>query len=165
MSNTVQDMRNRLEKLKEVSLTFSIEEVLITRLLFKTTKQFESIMDKRMNKYSGLSCTSWGVLMITYDTEHNKILPSELSSIMRHPKPTITRVVDDLITRGFLDREHDIKDRRKVFITITEAGKQFIIDNMESHDEILKDIWEGCEIKSAIEVLGRALDNMEKKYD
>lgn len=70
-----------------------------------------------------------------------------------------------MIERGFLDREHDNQDRRKVFITITEQGKQFIIDNMESHDAILKDIWEGCDIENVITVLGKALDNMEKKYD
>lgn len=165
MSNTIQEIRDRLEKLKDVSSTFSINEVLLTRLLFKTTKQFERIMDKKMNECGGLTCTSWGVLMITYDTEGSKILPSELATIMRHPKPTITRVVDDLISRGFLEREHDIKDRRKIFITITESGQQFIIDNMHSHDEILKDIWEGCDIENVINVLGKAVDNMEKKYD
>lgn len=165
MSNKIQEIKDRLEKLKDVSATFSINEVLLTRLLFKTTKQFERIMDKKMSECGGLTCTSWGVLMITYDTEGSKILPSELSTIMRHPKPTITRVVDDLIERGFLDREHDSIDRRKIFITITEAGKQFIIDNMHSHDQVLKDIWEGCDIENVINVLGKAIDNMEKKYD
>lgn len=165
MSNKIQEIRDRLEKLKDVSSTFSINEVLLTRLLFKTTKQFERIMDKKMNECGGLTCTSWGVLMITYDTDGSKILPSELSTIMRHPKPTITRVVDDLIARGFLDREHDIIDRRKIFITITEAGKQFIIDNMHSHDQVLKDIWDGCDIENVINVLGKAIDNMEQKYD
>ena len=165
MSDKIQEIRDRLEKLKDVSSTFSINEVLLTRLLFKTTKQFERIMDKKMNECGGLTCTSWGVLMITYDTDGSKILPSELSTIMRHPKPTITRVVDDLIARGFLDREHDIIDRRKIFITITEAGKQFIIDNMHSHDQVLKDIWDGCDIENVINVLGKAIDNMEQKYD
>lgn len=165
MSNKIQEIRDRLEKLKDVSSTFSINEVLLTRLLFKTTKQFERIMDKKMNECGGLTCTSWGVLMITYDTDGSKILPSELSTIMRNPKPTITRVVDDLIARGFLDREHDIIDRRKIFITITEAGKQFIIDNMHSHDQVLKDIWDGCDIENVINVLGKAIDNMEQKYD
>lgn len=165
MSNKIQEIKDRLEKLKDVSSTFSVNEVLVTRLLFKTTKQFERIMDKKMSQCGGLTCTSWGVLMITYDNEGSKILPSELSTIMRHPKPTITRVVDDLIDRGFLAREHDSQDRRKIFITITESGRQFIKDNMQSHDEVLKDIWEGCDLENVINVLGKALDNMEKKYD
>jgi len=165
MSNKIQEIKDRLEKLKDVSSTFSVNEVLVTRLLFKTTKQFERIMDKKMNQCGGLTCTSWGVLMITYDNEGSKILPSELSTIMRHPKPTITRVVDDLIERGFLVREHDSQDRRKIFITITESGRQFIKDNMQSHDEVLKDIWEDCDLDNVITVLGKALDNMEKKYD
>jgi hypothetical protein len=36
---------------------------------------------------------------------------------------------------------------------------------MHSHDEILKDIWDGCDIENVINVLGKAIDNMEKKYD
>ena len=165
MSDKIKEIKDRLEKLKDVSSTFSINEVLLTRLLFKTTKQFERIMDKKMNECGGLTAASWGVLMITYDNDGSKILPSELATIMRHPKSTITRLVDDLIKREFLAREHDSQDRRQVFITITKLGKQFIIDNMESHDNILKDIWEGCDIDNVITALGKALDNMEKKYD
>lgn len=165
MSNKIQDLKDSLEKIKGVNSTFSINELVVTRLLFKTTKQFERIMDKKMSQYGGLTCKSWGVLMITSEHEGNKILPSDLSEIMRHPKPTITRVVDDLIEKGFLAREHDSQDRRKIFITITDSGRQFIKDNMQSHDEVLKDIWEGCDLENVINALGQALDNMEKKYD
>lgn len=47
MSDKIKEIKDRLEKLKDVSSTFSINEVLLTRLLFKTTKQFERIMDKK----------------------------------------------------------------------------------------------------------------------
>lgn len=165
MSKTVKEIKDRLEKLKDVDQTISINEVLLTRLLFKTTKHFERIVDKKMIKCGGLTCTSWGVLMITYDSEEKKILPSELSDIMRHPKPTITRVVDDLINRGYLEREHDTIDRRKIFIKITQEGMEFIAQNMGSHYNTLKEIWEGCDVEGVISALGKALDNMEKKYD
>lgn len=52
----------------------------------------------------GLSCTSWGVLMITYDTEKNKILPSELSEILRQPKSTMTRIIEELINKKYIER-------------------------------------------------------------
>jgi len=165
MSNKIKEIQNRLAKLKDTSENFSLNEVLLTRLLFKTTKQFERIMDKRMQECGGLTCTSWGVLMVTYDTEDSKILPSELASMLRQPKPTMTRVVDELIQRGYLEREHDKKDRRKIFISITQEGKKFIMDNMGAHDEILKNIWENCNVESVIKELGKALDNMEEKYD
>lgn len=52
----------------------------------------------------GLSCTSWGVLMITYDTEKNKILSSELSEILRQPKSTMTRIIEELINKKYIER-------------------------------------------------------------
>lgn len=164
MSNKAQEIKDRLEKLKDISKTFAIDEAVLTRMLFKTTKHFEKIMDKKMSQF-GLSCTSWGVLMITFDTECNKILPSELSNLLRQPKPTVTRLVDELIQKGFLAREHDVIDRRKIFISITEEGKKFMADNMGAHDEILKTIWKGCNVSLMLNELGKALDNMEDNYD
>ena len=113
----------------------------------------------------GLSCTSWGILMITFDTDNQKILPSELASMLRHPKPTVTRLVEELIQKGYLKRENDVVDRRKIFISITDEGKSFMSENMESHDKILKTIWQGCDVDSITGELEKALNNMEDKYD
>lgn len=164
MSKTVCEIKARLEKLQETGPTFSLNESVVTRLLFKTTKHFEKIMDTRMQRF-GLSCTSWGVLMITYDTEKNKILPSELCEILRQPKSTMTRILEELIVKKYVEREHDCIDRRKIFISITEEGKKFILDNISAHDEILKKVWNGCDIELIMNELGKAIDNMEQKND
>ncbi len=164
MSNQAKEISDRLEKLKEISSTFSVKEAVLTRMLFKTTKHFEKVMDKKMSQF-GLSCTSWGILMITFDTDNQKILPSELASMLRHPKPTVTRLVEELIQKGYLKRENDVVDRRKIFISITDEGKSFMSENMESHDKILKTIWQGCDVDSITGELEKALNNMEDKYD
>lgn len=46
-------------------------------------------------------------------------------------KPYITAVADKLITNDLIFREHDIKDRRIIFIALTEKGHS-IVDEYET---------------------------------
>jgi DNA-binding MarR family transcriptional regulator len=36
--------------------------------------------------------------------------------------PTMTRIVDGLVRKGYVERHHDAADRRRIFLTITEPG-------------------------------------------
>ena len=49
---------------------------------------------------------------------------SELASRVLISRPSTTRVVDHLVRRGFLAREHDDADRRVVLVGLTREGKR-----------------------------------------
>lgn len=50
-------------------------------------------------------------------------LPSSLADRLNLRRPSITAVVDGLVSRGLVAREHDSADRRKVSHSITPAGR------------------------------------------
>jgi DNA-binding MarR family transcriptional regulator len=57
--------------------------------------------------------------------------PSELTlkqgaELVRVSLPAASRMVDDLVRRGFVERHEDVEDRRMKRITITRAGKSVI---------------------------------------
>lgn len=48
---------------------------------------------------------------------------SDLCRTMSHDNGAITRMIDQLETRGFVERERSLQDRRVVKLSITEAGR------------------------------------------
>jgi len=50
--------------------------------------------------------------------------PSEISRIHCISKPNVTTLISKLIENGLAERSHDEKDRRVIYINITEKGKK-----------------------------------------
>lgn len=48
---------------------------------------------------------------------------SDLCRSLSHDNGAVTRIVDQLETRGFVERERSVQDRRVVKLSITEAGR------------------------------------------
>ncbi|HET9495734.1 MAG TPA: MarR family transcriptional regulator [Chloroflexia bacterium] len=63
-------------------------------------------------------------MWVLYMLNHGPQLTSELARKFNVAMPTMTRTVDALVNRGYVLREHDAEDRRKIFLRLTEAGAQ-----------------------------------------
>lgn len=50
--------------------------------------------------------------------------PGELAKMLLVTPTAITALVDRLVRRGYVNREHDTVDRRRVILAVTEAGHQ-----------------------------------------
>lgn len=62
-----------------------------------------------------------------------KTSPSVLAVLLRLDRSTVTRVVDSLVVRGFVQRETDPGNRRSLVLSLTKKGKEFF----ESTEETL----------------------------
>jgi DNA-binding MarR family transcriptional regulator len=56
--------------------------------------------------------------------EHDSIAMNDLSARMKLASSTMTRMVDQLVQRGLVDRQSDADDRRVVRVRLTEGGTQ-----------------------------------------
>ena len=61
---------------------------------------------------------------VLYALTKGKLLTSELAKKFDVTNPTITRTVDGLVERGYVERQPDATDRRKIYLSLTEAGSQ-----------------------------------------
>ena len=52
--------------------------------------------------------------------------PTEISRVLGISKPNVTVLLNSLITNGFVQRSHDKKDRRNVYISLTDKGKRVV---------------------------------------
>ena len=56
---------------------------------------------------------------------NDQITPDQVSELARHynvTDPTMSRIVDALVRKGYVARRPDLEDRRCIFLEITEQG-------------------------------------------
>jgi DNA-binding MarR family transcriptional regulator len=92
--------------------------------VFRTLKQKLRIEDDDGHERSGgsgLGGSQIGVLhMLAFDRQ----LTSEMARRFNVATPTMTRIVDSLVDKGYVERQPDPKDRRQIYLQLTESGRQ-----------------------------------------
>jgi DNA-binding MarR family transcriptional regulator len=53
--------------------------------------------------------------------------PSDISQVHCISKPNVTTLIGKLIDEGFAQRSHDEKDRRVIYVSITDKGKKAVL--------------------------------------
>jgi MarR family transcriptional regulator, organic hydroperoxide resistance regulator len=53
--------------------------------------------------------------------------PSDISQVHCISKPNVTTLISKLIDEGFAQRSHDEKDRRVIYVSITDKGKKAVL--------------------------------------
>ena len=85
---------------------------------------------------------------ITYSQYHvlrriwkGKNSVSELSECMLVSRPNISRAVEELVNEGLAYRERDPKDRRVVYLSLTEEGNDLITRLHARNDEFMEGLF------------------------
>lgn len=63
-------------------------------------------------------------IAVMYALSRGRQLTSELARIFNVTMPTITRAVDTLVEKGYVDRRPDADDRRRIYLELTEKGAE-----------------------------------------
>jgi DNA-binding MarR family transcriptional regulator len=71
-----------------------------------------------------LSLTERSTLVLVY--QHPEMLPSELAAKEKVTSQSMSQIINKLFENGFIKRTSSTEDKRKVIITITSKGKEFI---------------------------------------
>lgn len=72
-----------------------------------------------------------GVLLCIRCAGH-KILVGEIASEMALTPSRVTNIIRTLEKKGYVSRENDEKDRRKVYVSLTEDGTEYITVQYQS---------------------------------
>src|SRR5690348_15951185 len=55
---------------------------------------------------------------------HRQFTLGELADLMQVSAPTVSRMIDTLVERGYVERTPDLADRRKICLGLTAAGHE-----------------------------------------
>lgn len=73
-------------------------------------------------KDSGVTKIQW--IALYYLGKHEKIRQVNLAKLMKLKPSTITRLLDRLEREGLIVRNTNLKDKREVFVSLTEKGQE-----------------------------------------
>ncbi|NWJ51906.1 MAG: MarR family transcriptional regulator [Bacteroidetes bacterium] len=110
-----------------------------------------------------LSLTERSTLSMIY--QHSEILPSELAAIEKVTSQSMSQIINKLSHNSYINKTPSIADKRKVIITITSKGKEYIeLKRTKSQEWLAKIISEKTTeaekeiIMQAITILTRFVD-------
>ncbi|BEV73127.1 MULTISPECIES: MarR family transcriptional regulator [unclassified Paludibacterium] len=103
----------------------SRQEVLLNRLFCHVTARLSGHLNEALRPY-GINDTIWIALIALYSRPSQMLYPSEISDALDFSRTNATRVSDEMVRHGWVEREVCAEDRRKVRLKLTAAGEQFV---------------------------------------
>ena len=110
-----------------------------------------------------ISFTQWLVLIGLSHHEH--VSATRLSHDLGHDMGALTRVVDELVKRGYVQRERSERDRRAVEIAITPSGRKAALEAKRMIVELLNELVEpfsDAEVDTLIALLQRLFRHLQQ---
>lgn len=116
-------------------------EIILTRLYYETFKAMNENQNRKLSEF-GLNTTLWMALMLIYSTPGNAINPGELSSAMIASKTNVTRLSDELVKKGWVERVANSSDRRKLSLCLTAAGGELVQKILPTQMAFHRGLWQ-----------------------
>lgn len=110
------------------------EKVLLNRLFFFAFKEVHEHYNQFLSQH-GLNSTTFLALVMIFHSEDNKLNPCDLSDALLSSRTNVTRLSDELVEAGWVERQACTEDRRRIELSLTPAGEALL-------EKMLPLIWE-----------------------
>jgi len=110
-----------------------------------------------------LSLTERSTLSMVY--QYPEILPSELAAKEKVTSQSMSQIINKLSHNGYIEKTPSTEDKRKVIITITSKGKEFIDLKRHKSQEWLEKAISEKTTEAEKEILMRAITILTKFVD
>lgn len=127
------------------------------------SQQFKIGILKPLEKKMKIEAPPAGFLVLVYIYMSGPCTMSELTHVLRCSKQQTTQTVDKLIQSGFALRESHNSDRRKVWITLSDKGRQLVEYAMETFSQVFVEMLEILS-DDEFEELSNAISVMNKTF-
>ena len=91
-------------------------------ILMRTCNIMMSERANRLLEPHGLTAMGYITMMSLYSRPENLANPSELSEVTGETRGNMTRICDELVDKGLMRRVPNAEDRRRVDLSLTDAG-------------------------------------------
>ena len=100
--------------------------------------------------------------------ENCEVTPSAISERINVKRPTVTTSLNSLEEKGYIKRTLDKKDRRKFVVSLTEKGRECVIEEKRRREEELCYIVDNLgksNTEKLLELSNRVINILEKYYN
>lgn len=129
MNNTTRLTHTETEQRVEVAHQRAVGEPLgdvkLALLLKYNAKLLNDLMDKGLEPY-GISGGGYVAMMTLLSRTDNCINPSDICQLTGETRSNMTRITDELVKKGLIKRISSEEDRRRIDLSLTEAGIELL---------------------------------------
>ena len=144
MNSSFQPFENRIESFASTHPDAPKREIILSRLYFHVFKQYNEKQNLHLARF-GLNSSSWFALIMLYSTADNAINPCDLSYAMVSSRTNITRLADELVEKGWVERSMSGEDRRKIILSLTPSGRELVQAVLPHQWDHYKEMWSAFE--------------------
>jgi MarR family transcriptional regulator, negative regulator of the multidrug operon emrRAB len=101
------------------------EWVLVARLITHVQKRQNDLSNAVLKRY-GLNYVTYTALMMMYGSEDQTSTPSELAAATGEKPTNVTRICDELLQQGLIERYPSTSDRRRVVLRLSRKGERLV---------------------------------------
>lgn len=142
MNSSFQPFESRIENFSCANPDAPKRELILSRLYFHVFKQYNERQNLHLARF-GLNSSSWFALIMLYSTPENAINPCDLSYAMVSSRTNITRLADELVEKGWVERSASGEDRRKIVLSLTPSGRKLVQAVLPHQWEYYRELWSG----------------------
>ena len=101
-----------------------INDIELASVLRTAMSRMVKVIRSEVRQDESFSLTERSTLVLVY--QHPKMLPSELAAKEKVTSQSMSQIINKLSVNGYIKKKPSTEDKRKVFVTITSKGKEFI---------------------------------------
>ena len=104
----------------------------------------------------------------TYDQQEHGLKITALAGLMRNAPPTISQKVDELEALGYIQRRRGRRDRRAVYVSLTDEGRDLVNEAVRLYENLGRKVVDRLgeeEINTFIMTLRDLKDAIEAEQD
>ncbi len=90
----------------------------------RVSRSYKSLCDRLAAKYGLTQAIAWPVLAIS--RKGDGVRPSVVAEEVGLEPSSVVRLIDNLVTSGYVERRDDTTDRRAKLLFLTERGHQIV---------------------------------------
>ncbi|MBV8062620.1 MAG: MarR family transcriptional regulator [Nevskia sp.] len=131
------EVDKRIELTRRRLRGYPQEQVRLARLIIHVQKRQSDQINLILKRY-GLNYVTYTALMMMYGSDDQTTTPSELSGVTGEKPTNITRICDELVEQGLIERYPSTDDRRRVVLRLTRKGERLV-------EQFQPDLWQALQ--------------------
>lgn len=116
------------------------DRVVLNRLFFFMFKELDDAYNQLLAEF-GLNSSTFLALAMLMSCETGRLNPCDLSDAMIASRTNVTRLTDELVAAGWVVRNPSTEDRRRVELSLTDAGRELVLKVLPSVWTLIEKQW------------------------
>jgi MarR family transcriptional regulator, negative regulator of the multidrug operon emrRAB len=118
-------VEQRIEVTRRRLQGYPRDHALLARLITHVQKRQNDLSNAVLKRF-GLNYVTYTALMMMYGAEDQTTTPSELAGATGEKPTNVTRICDELLQQGLIERFPSTTDRRRVVLRLSRKGERLV---------------------------------------